>query len=103
MTQQSAEKIQFVEAHSCVFEGRHFAHVVLKYRGKIISLLVTDTDLPANGTTITNQSNDSISIAGFNVARHAVFVISNLSEPDNTTIVNIISTAIQHHIEKAEA
>src|SRR5215813_9254879 len=33
---------QFVEAHSCVLEGRRFAHLVFKYHGHVVSFLVTD-------------------------------------------------------------
>ena len=44
LSQQGAAPLdaQFVEAHSCVFEGRRFAHIVLKYHGQVVSLLVTD-------------------------------------------------------------
>ena len=43
LSQQGAAPLdaQFVEAHSCVFEGRRFAHIVLKYHGQVVSLLVT--------------------------------------------------------------
>jgi len=34
---------QFVEAHSCVFAGRRFAHIILKYHGRLVSFLVTDS------------------------------------------------------------
>src|SRR5260370_22764943 len=37
---------QFVEAHSCVFEGRRFAHIILKYHGRLVSFLVTDIGHP---------------------------------------------------------
>src|SRR6185369_6102459 len=39
---------QFVEAHSCVFEGRRFAHIVLNYHDQLVSFLVTDIE-PTKG------------------------------------------------------
>ena len=101
-TQKLPDKIEFLDAHSCVFQGRRFAHVILKYRNQIVSILVTDTDLPPDGKTITNQSNEEMSIAGFNVARHAVFVVSKLSDAENVMIAQTISPAVRRHIEQAE-
>src|SRR5260370_17485507 len=42
---------QFVEAHSCVFEGRRFAHIILKYHGRLVSFLVTDIGGPKQAKT----------------------------------------------------
>ncbi len=36
------DEAELVEAHSCVFRGRRFGHLVFKSHGRIISLLVTD-------------------------------------------------------------
>src|SRR5262249_7444505 len=30
-----------LERHACVFDGRRFAHIVLRYRGNLVSVLVT--------------------------------------------------------------
>lgn len=99
------DKIEFLEAHSCVYEGRRFAHVVLKYRGRVVSVLITDTDLPdANGEIIAVQSGDErMRAASFPAAHHAVFVVSDLTEAENSAIARIISPSVRRHIEKAEA
>lgn len=33
--------VEVVDRHSCVYAGRRFAHVVMRYQGQIVSLLIT--------------------------------------------------------------
>lgn len=97
-------KIEFVEAHSCVFQGRRFAHVILRHGKKIISLLVTDADSFDGGDIkIANQTDGNLQIAGFSASRHAVFVVSDLTEAENSMIAQMLSPVVRRHIERAEA
>lgn len=97
-------KIELLGAHSCVFDGRRFAHVVLQYRNRRISVLVTDTDLPIeNENQISAQTSEKMRVANFRTAHHAVFVVSDLSETENMTIARAISPAVNRHIEKTDA
>ena len=97
-------KIELLESHSCVFDGRRFAHVVLRYRLKTISVLVTDTDLPPeNGDVFRSQFDETMRVNGFRTAHHAVFVVSDLTEKENSTIAKAILPAVSRHIEKAGA
>ncbi len=97
-------KIEFLEAHSCVFDGRRFAHVVLRYREKTISVLVTDTDLPPeNGNIFNKQFDETMRVAGFRTAHHAVFVVSDLTDTENTTIAEAILPSVSGHIERIGA
>lgn len=97
-------KIELLESHSCVFDGRRFAHVVLRYRGKTVSVLVTDTDLPAeNGDVFNIQFDETMRVAAFRTAHHAVFVVSDLTQPENLTIANAILPAVSRHIERIGA
>ena len=34
-------RVEVVDRHSCVYNGRRFAHVVMRYQGQVVSLLVT--------------------------------------------------------------
>src|SRR6266481_6248623 len=49
---------EFVEAHSCVFEGRRFAHIILRYHGHLVSFLVTEMgdskEAKTNAAPLTN-------------------------------------------------
>jgi hypothetical protein len=41
------EPVETIERHACVYDGRRFGHVVLRYRGAVTSLLVTEGTPPA--------------------------------------------------------
>ncbi len=98
------DKIEFLEAHSCVFQGRRFAHVVLRRGKKIISVLVTDSDAPGESReTISSQTEENLRVAGFGTAHHHVFVVSDLSEAENLRIAETVLPAVRIHIEKAQA
>lgn len=100
----NSDEIEFLEAHSCVFEGRRFAHVVLRRRNQTISVLVTDTELPNdNGDLVINQPNSTMNAASFVVNRHAVFVVSDLTERENMSVAQALSPAVRRHIEQSEA
>jgi anti-sigma factor RsiW len=97
--------VELIEAHSCVFKGRRFGHLVLKYRGSLLSVLVTD--MPANGAV---QGPDSIvcsqvgeyNVSSFQTARHAVFVISELPEGSNLAVTRALAPGIFAHIRNSE-
>ncbi|CAN5562240.1 hypothetical protein BH10ACI2_BH10ACI2_01310 [soil metagenome] len=98
------EDIKFLESHSCVFEGRRFAHIVFKQKGRLISVLVSDTDLPEGDDTIqTADFAGSLNAAGFHLGHHAVFVVSELPETDNAEMARKIAPAIRLHGEKVRA
>lgn len=82
--------LQIVERHSCIFDGRRFAHIVLQYKDETVSLLVTDDPRGAlwgelagtNATPSELPATDGFHVASFRGARHAVFVVSSLNDDD---------------------
>lgn len=99
-----ASRIELLAAHSCIFGGRRFAHIVLRRQGKVISVLVTDTDLPAEADgQITDHINGTLNAAGFTIGHHAIFVVSEMDANDNDTLARAIYPAIRRHIEIAGA
>lgn len=80
--------LRILERHSCVFEGRRFAHIVLRYKDETVSLLVADlprlrsvvgrTDVTPSELPVT----DGFHVASFGGAGHAVFVVSSLNADD---------------------
>lgn len=99
-----ANDIEFIESHSCVYDGRRFAHVVVKHKGKMVSLLMTDTDLPSeNGGIKTAVYEASVRAAGLVIGHHAVFIVSQLAESDNVALANAVAPSIRSHVEKPTA
>jgi len=96
-----AGDVEFIESHSCVYEGRRFAHVVVRHKGKMVSLLMTDTDLPGDNSSVETALYDgAVRAAGFIVGHHAVFVVSQLADNDNVALANAVAPAIRTHVEK---
>jgi anti-sigma factor RsiW len=89
--------IEVVERHSCVFEGRRFAHVVMRYQGELVSLLVTDdrtaplTRLPAPADGGTRLSpGDGFNVVYQRAPGHAIFIVSS----GNRSVVQDVADAI---------
>jgi len=80
------------ERHSCVFEGRRYAHIVLKFRGELVSLLIAPEEPSRMETviravTMTAQRVRVLNVDGapatvFRVSEHLAFVVGNLPEED---------------------
>jgi hypothetical protein len=105
---------EFVEAHSCVFEGRRFAHIVLKYQGRLVSFLVTDisdkSDIATASTSpssepqiIESSQIDGYQVSYFQTARHAVFIVSDLPEDKNLALTRALAPAVFTHISHSES
>ena len=97
-------KIYIFESHSCVYQGRRFAHVILMYRNRRISVLVAEENLPGDDNeNIFSEATAGVFVARFRTARHAVFVISDLTAAENVTIAEAVAPAVRRHIERSEA
>lgn len=85
-----------VERHSCVYDGRRFGHVILHYRGRVVSLLVTAIDggnranRPAAPRVI-GQPVDGLTVVSVNGERHAVLLVSDLDAGDLTQLSRTLS------------
>jgi len=109
-TTLSGGPLQVLERHSCVFGGRRFAHIVLRYRKEVVSLLVSDeprriapagvlagiTENPSN-LPVTN----GFHVASFATARHVVFVVSSLSDSDIQEIARAMAGPVSRALAGA--
>ncbi|CAN5416635.1 hypothetical protein BH10ACI1_BH10ACI1_22990 [soil metagenome] len=100
------DKAKFLEAHSCVVNGRRFAHVVIKYQDRVVSVLLTKRD-DGNETNesdaILCQSADGLQTACFESGKYSVFVVSDLPESENLLVARTISSSVKNHIKQSGA
>ncbi len=95
---------ELIKAHSCLFDGRRFAHIIVRHKGRVVSMLVTETDLPADNNDIRTEPFDgALNAAGFRFGHHAVFVVSELPEAENASLARSIAPAIRLHTGKVGA
>lgn len=98
---------ELVTAHSCVFKGQRFGHVILKYHGQLVSILVMKSESKDQSASVTepliaSAQTDGYESAQFQTARHAVFVVSALSDSENLAIAQAIAPSVSRHIQRAE-
>lgn len=106
------KEIQFVEAHSCVFGGKRFGHVVLKEGEHLVSILVTDldnapTEVAAQSSSEAHQAIVNSSVEGYQVsylatAQHGIFIVSGLEAARNAQIAGVLAPAIYNHVKRTE-
>ena len=100
--------VELVGAHSCVFKGRRFGHVILSYRGQLVSVLLTNLEaenragLTVQNGTITDTQLHDFQLAHFTTTRHAVYVVSSLHETENLSIAQAVQPSLLRHIAEAE-
>jgi len=77
----SGGPLRVLERHSCVFEGRRFAHIVLEYRGQAVSVLVTDHPFPIS-VAAGLPATDGFHASAFRESGYVTFVVSALTDRD---------------------
>lgn len=99
----TSQEIKLLAAHSCVFNGRRFTHIVLRRRNETISVLVTDTDAANDANKeIISQTSDNLQVAGFSTKNHLIFVVSDLPPEENLTVAQIIADPVRRQIANSE-
>lgn len=110
-TTLSGGPLRILERHSCVFGGRRFAHIVLRYKGQFVSLLVAADDRPggrlargfarADNRPSAMPVTDGFQVASFRGVRHAVFVVSALSDEDNQEVARAMAGSVSRALAGA--
>src|SRR5262245_11474433 len=102
------ERVKLVAAHSCVFQRRRFGHVILQYHDQLVSVLVTTIEEQDQGSStiagegLTSAQFDSYHLVHFETERHAVYLVSALSDVECLSIARAIAPSLSRHISDAE-
>lgn len=105
----TAGTARIVRRHACVYEGRRFAHVVLEYRGTLVSLLVTAADSGLHVTfpgealphVTSAKQVDRMSVVSFRTPRYAVFLAGNVAPADLTALADAIAAPLYRELTGA--
>ena len=104
-----AGPLHIVDRHSCVFQGRRFAHIVVQLQGQVVSLLLTRRDGEANesfrgtdGITllIGPASTDGLQVVSFDIPGHIVFVVGRLEQQQLRQIAQSLSGPLSSRFAK---
>lgn len=85
-----------LERHACVYQDRRFAHVVLRYRGRAVSLVAArDARVgpgPGHaGYAIAASRVDGMTVISFGAGGHSVFLIGDLPAADLSALADVLS------------
>lgn len=93
--------VEILDRHACMFRGRLFAHLVFRYRGELVSLLVPSHDAEIGrlaraeaGRDSTLTLPDGIHVAWFVPPGHVAFVVSRLSEDDTRDVAHALAEPV---------
>ena len=93
-----------VERHSCAYGERRFGHVILEYRGRVVSLLVTASDRTTAAASaddiphLIGRPMDGLSVVSVNGSRHAVMLVSDLERGELTQLAGIVSLPLARRL-----
>ncbi len=88
--------LEALARHACVYGGRRFGHIVLRFHGAVASLLVTDGTPPAH---VELQPNDgALSMASLPAGRFVGFVVADLDGTQVLRLANAIADPLSRHL-----
>lgn len=87
----SAGAAHVLERHACVFKGRRFAHVVLKYRGERVSLMVAAADPGGQPALSTPMEIDGLNVVSFRAGGQIVFIAGDVPAAELTALADSVA------------
>ena len=99
-----------LERHSCVYGGRRFAHVVFRYRGEVVSLLVTAYEgastltLPRDALPHVTSAGriDDMPLVSFPTSRQMVFFTGDVAESDLSKLAEAVAEPLSRGLSAVD-
>ncbi len=92
--------VDVLHSHDCLFDGKRFSHVIVRNKGDVISVFFDRSGAPAGTAStdsIVSEQERGHQVASFFSGPNAVFVVSDLPEPENVqaarTLLNSFSSS----------
>jgi anti-sigma factor RsiW len=96
-----------IGAHACIWQGRRFGHVVLSFKGAVVSVLVTNPprDVARYAAAVPTRcpTTAEFSVECFAAPQHAVFVVSDLPANESATLAQQLAPGIRNHLSRVLA
>jgi hypothetical protein len=90
--------LRVVDRHACEYGAHRFGHVILQYRGHVVSLLLTANDRPIDAAAspvamprVIGRPLDGLSVVSVDGVRHAVMLVGDLEGHELTQLAGIVS------------
>jgi len=102
--QNAADRYEFLESHTCKYDGHLFTHIVFRHQGKTLSVLLTDLQ---NYQSLKDEQIVKLATSGYQLARfdaknQAFFVVSDLPQTENLATAEILINSVRQHFTKPD-
>jgi hypothetical protein len=95
------------ERHSCAYGARRFGHVIMEYRGRVVSLLMTADDSGARDAGqdaiphVIGRPLHGLSVVSVNSTRHAILLVSDLDSAALRQLSRTVSLPLVRQLDAA--
>lgn len=93
--------VRVLERHVCAYEARRFGHVIMEYRGHVVSLLMTTASPTLSLPWLADprphpigRSRNGLSVVSLDGADHAILLVSDLGNAELTQLSTVIATPL---------
>jgi hypothetical protein len=80
-----------VERHSCAYGARRFGHVILQYRGRTVSLLMTANSGADAVPHVIGRPTNGLTVVSVSGSRHAIVLVSDLGHAELIQLSQMVS------------
>ena len=100
--------VHVTERHSCAYGGRRFGHVILEYRGRVVSLLMTALDGAAGSAAIPDavpqligRPANGLSVVSVTGTDHAIVLVGDIDGTELRRLSRIVSAPLVQRLRAA--
>lgn len=88
--------LEMVERHACVYQGRRFGHVVLRYHGTLASLLIIEGEPPTAPQLEFHDGKPEV--ASFSAGSFVGFIVADADGPKVLRLAETLAGPLSRHI-----
>jgi hypothetical protein len=95
-----------VDRHACAYGGRRFGHVIMEYRGRVVSLLMTPNEEAGAAREpgdelphLIGRPKDGLSGVSVDGSRHAILLVSDLGTDELTQLSKRVSGPLAQRMD----
>src|SRR5215471_2540718 len=92
------------ERHSCAYGAHRFGHVIMEYRGRVVSLLMTADDGMGNAGQdaiphVIGRPLNGLSVVSVSGTRHAILLVSDLESGELARLSSAVAVPLTRRLE----
>ena len=94
--------VRVIDRHACAFDARRFGHVVMEYRGHVLSLLMTEGSARAGAAAAIphaiGRSTNGLSVVSVNAPDHVILLVGDLERAELTQLSTILAKPLAQRL-----